>query len=69
MSAATLVKCPKCGALMMPHRVCKSCGTYNKKEVVKVEDECFLERQFFRYAFDFRSSYPDVQRLFELCCI
>ena len=38
MAASTLVKCPKCGALMMPHRVCKACGTYNKKEIVKVED-------------------------------
>ena len=26
MSAPTLVKCSKCGALMMPHRVCKKCG-------------------------------------------
>ena len=34
MSAATLVQCPSCGALMMPHRVCKSCGYYNKKEIV-----------------------------------
>ena len=33
-----LVKCSKCGALMMPHRVCKACGSYNKKEIVKVED-------------------------------
>ena len=23
MTAPTLVKCSKCGALMMPHRVCK----------------------------------------------
>ena len=38
MSAPTLVKCSKCGALMMPHRVCKACGSYNKKEIVKVED-------------------------------
>ena len=38
MAAATLVKCPKCGSLMMPHRVCKNCGTYNKQEIVKVED-------------------------------
>ena len=34
MSAPNLVKCSKCGALMMPHRVCKSCGSYNKKEIV-----------------------------------
>ncbi len=34
----TLYKCSKCGALMMPHRVCKACGSYNKKEIIKVED-------------------------------
>ena len=32
MSAPTLVKCSKCGELMMPHRVCKNCGSYNKKK-------------------------------------
>lgn len=32
MSAPNLVKCSKCGALMMPHRVCKACGSYNKKK-------------------------------------
>ena len=37
MSAPTLVKCSKCGALMMPHRVCKACGSYNKKEIVAVD--------------------------------
>ena len=26
MSAPTLVKCSKCGELMVPHRVCKKCG-------------------------------------------
>ena len=26
MSAPNLVKCSKCGELMMPHRVCKACG-------------------------------------------
>ena len=30
-------KCSKCGALMTPHRVCKACGSYNKKQVVNVE--------------------------------
>ena len=33
MGVMNLVKCP-----MMPHRVCKNCGTYNKKEIVKVAD-------------------------------
>ena len=34
MTAPTLVKCSKCGELMMPHRVCRSCGSYNKREIV-----------------------------------
>ena len=38
MSAPNLVKCSKCGALMMSHRVCKACGSYNKREIVSVED-------------------------------
>ncbi len=37
MTAPALVKCSKCGALMMPHRVCKACGTYNKKEIVAID--------------------------------
>ena len=32
-----LAKCPKCGELRMPHRVCKACGTYNGREVLKVD--------------------------------
>ena len=43
MSAMNLVKCSKCGALMMPHRVCKACGSYNKREIaytgVKYEEK------------------------------
>lgn len=38
MTAPALVKCSKCGALMMPHRVCKACGSYNKKEIIKVAE-------------------------------
>ncbi len=33
---SNLATCPKCGELMQPHRACRACGTYNKKEVVKV---------------------------------
>lgn len=29
--------CPKCGEAKLPHRVCKSCGTYKDKEVIAVE--------------------------------
>lgn len=35
----TLVPCPKCGEMTMSHRVCKACGSYNRKEVIKVKDE------------------------------
>ncbi|MDD6346516.1 MAG: 50S ribosomal protein L32 [Lachnospiraceae bacterium] len=38
MTAPALVRCSKCGALMMPHRVCKACGSYNKREIIKQED-------------------------------
>ena len=34
MGAVNLVKCSKCGALHMPHRVCKACGSYNKREII-----------------------------------
>ena len=36
MDAPTLVKCSNCGTLMVPHRVCKNCGKYNKKEIIAV---------------------------------
>ena len=37
MRAPNLVKVRKCGELMMPHRVCKACGSYNKREIVSVD--------------------------------
>ena len=37
MSGTRLVKYPKCGELMLPHRVCKACGSYNKREIVTVD--------------------------------
>lgn len=37
MTAPTLVKCSKCGELMVPHRVCKNCGSYTKKEIIPQE--------------------------------
>lgn len=30
-----LVKCPHCGELTAPHKVCGNCGYYGDKEVVK----------------------------------
>ena len=37
MSVSNMVKCNKCGALMLSHRVCKACGSYNKKEIIAAE--------------------------------
>ncbi|GMQ64775.1 MULTISPECIES: 50S ribosomal protein L32 [Vallitalea] len=37
LTAPNLVKCSKCGELIMPHRVCKSCGTYKNKVVIETE--------------------------------
>ena len=37
MSAPALVKCSTCGSLMVPHRVCKNCGKYNKKEIIAMD--------------------------------
>mgnify|MGYP003378739559 FL=1 len=30
-------KCPKCGEFKLSHRMCKACGYYNGREVVKTE--------------------------------
>lgn len=37
ISTPTLVKCSKCQELMIPHRVCRSCGSYKKQTVVNVD--------------------------------
>lgn len=29
--------CPQCGALKVPHRVCKTCGTYKGRQVIAVK--------------------------------
>ena len=39
LSVPNMVECPQCHEFKMPHKVCKSCGYYNGKEVIKkVED-------------------------------
>jgi large subunit ribosomal protein L32 len=37
LNAPALVKCPKCGELTAPHKVCSNCGFYNGREVIKKE--------------------------------
>ena len=39
LSLPGMVKCPKCGEFILAHRVCKACGYYKGKEVVKISDE------------------------------
>lgn len=34
-----LAKCPECGAARLPHRMCKECGNYNGRTVVKIEED------------------------------
>ena len=53
MSAPNLVKCSKCGELMMSHRVCKNCGTYNKKR------ECPGAQRAGAFL------WPDMRRIFQ----
>jgi large subunit ribosomal protein L32 len=32
-----MVKCPQCQEYKLPHKVCMACGSYNGKEVIKVD--------------------------------
>ncbi|MFO0753353.1 MAG: 50S ribosomal protein L32 [Thermodesulfovibrionales bacterium] len=34
--APTLVECPECKEMKLPHRVCAHCGTYDKKKILEV---------------------------------
>ena len=39
LKTANFIECSNCGELKLSHHICKSCGFYNKKEVVsKTED-------------------------------
>ena len=37
METPSVATCPKCGAVRLPHRVCKSCMTYGDKDLNKAE--------------------------------
>jgi large subunit ribosomal protein L32 len=32
-----IVKCSNCNAAILPHRICETCGFYNKKQVINAE--------------------------------
>lgn len=38
MKAPTLVECPRCHSLMAAHKVCRTCGTYRGRDVLKLQD-------------------------------
>lgn len=38
-TANEVVACPKCGAMIQPHRACTECGYYKGKEVIKIKEE------------------------------
>jgi large subunit ribosomal protein L32 len=39
LTAPVLVTCPNCGSKMRAHRVCKDCGTYKGRMVIRPKDE------------------------------
>jgi large subunit ribosomal protein L32 len=38
LSLPGIVECPQCHEMKLAHRVCKKCGYYKNKEVVKTEE-------------------------------
>ena len=34
--SVNVVKCPKCGAPKLPHRVCLNCGYYGDKQILEI---------------------------------
>ena len=39
LSLPGIAECPQCHQPKLSHRVCKNCGYYNGKAVIKVEDD------------------------------
>jgi large subunit ribosomal protein L32 len=37
--APSLVNCPQCRALTVPHHMCSECGYYNNKEVLQIKSK------------------------------
>ncbi|MEJ2368437.1 MAG: 50S ribosomal protein L32 [Acidobacteriota bacterium] len=38
LTAPNVVACPRCHESKLPHRVCPSCGYYEDREVIQVEE-------------------------------
>lgn len=39
LRAVSLVECPQCHEMRLPHRVCLNCGTYDGVEVLEKEQK------------------------------
>ena len=39
LDAPSIVACPNCGAYHLSHRVCKACGMYNGRQVLKIDED------------------------------
>jgi len=39
LTAPTLIKCSKCDAMILTHRLCDTCGAYGGKEIVRLGKE------------------------------
>lgn len=39
LKAVTTTSCPKCEAVLLPHRACRKCGWYNNRSVKKGTDD------------------------------
>jgi len=39
LKAPTLCKCPTCGNMILPHRICPKCGYYKGTQYLNMEDK------------------------------
>ncbi len=39
LAAASLSKCPLCGAAVLPHHACRNCGSYEGRQVIKLKEK------------------------------
>ncbi|MBP9719302.1 MAG: 50S ribosomal protein L32 [Candidatus Levybacteria bacterium] len=45
LSVAMAAKCKNCGALGLSHQVCRSCGFYSEKQIIKVATPTVVRRR------------------------
>ena len=45
LNQVTLSVCPECGKAVKPHTACAFCGTYKKKEVIKIKEKVSKKKE------------------------